>query len=123
MKNKKGFTLIELIAVIAIIASLSLIVGLNMKKMLDTTKEKKYNAYKEEIQNAACVYAEQQNWHHASDCPNNPCRVTFETLKEAGLVSKNLLNPKTKKTIDEELRREISITWINNEKKCELQVQ
>ena len=54
--NKKGFTLIELIAVIVILALISLIVFPTVNSIIKNSKEKAYNVQIDEIINAAKNY-------------------------------------------------------------------
>ena len=51
--NKKGFTLIEIIVVIALLAAISVTVGVSMTGLFGKEEDKKYNAYITEIENAA----------------------------------------------------------------------
>ena len=109
--KKDGFTLIELLAVIAIMAVLSLVVGLNINKMMKNQKDDDIATYKETLEKAACVYAE-NNYFDENQ------KVYFSDLVKAGLISKDLENPETK---ENELNRNthyIEVTFVNNEKKC-----
>lgn len=54
--NKKGFTLVELIAVVVILALISLIVFPAVNSMIKNSKEKAYNVQIDEIINAAKNY-------------------------------------------------------------------
>ena len=54
MKDKKGFTLIELIVTIALIALITVSVGVSMNGMLDKQTEKEYASYVKTIENTAC---------------------------------------------------------------------
>lgn len=115
MENKKGFTLIELIAVFALIAVLSVVIGINMNKLKNNTLEKKYNAYKDELETAACVYAYKNNKNKNN---NSIASVSFYTLIDNGYISKNLENPKTKKTVDQTPNEKIDIFYDDSEIKC-----
>ncbi len=57
MKNRRGFTLIELIGVITIIGLLLLIVFPSTMKLIEQNSKKKYNYYYDVIEKAALVYA------------------------------------------------------------------
>lgn len=56
LKEKKGFTLIEMIIVIAIIAILIALVAPNLKKYLDTAKQTKADAGAKTVYTAASTY-------------------------------------------------------------------
>ena len=56
MKDK-GFTLIELIVTITLIVIISVTVGVSITGMLDRQEEKDTEDYVNQIQDAACVYA------------------------------------------------------------------
>ena len=113
MKKKDGFTLIELIAVIAIMAALSVVVGLNINKMMKNQNESDIKNYKETVQNAACVYAENNG---IFSNPNNP-PITPRFLVDNGLLSKNLKNPETNKTAFEDYTI-IKVTFKDNQRIC-----
>ena len=109
--KENGFTLTELLAVIAIIAVLSLVVGLNINKMMKNQTDDNISAYKETLEKAACVYAENNNF-------DSNQRVYFSDLLSAGLISKDLENPETKKNELKKNIHYIDVTFVNNEKKC-----
>ena len=86
--KKNGFTLIEILVVIVLLAAVSVTVGVNMSGMAERQKEKQIKTYKETLEKAACVYAETNNILTDSE-------VTIKTLIDEGLVNKNLKNPET----------------------------
>ena len=61
MKNKKGFTLTELLAVIVIIAILSIGAISGYTTMTNNSKKKAYESKVSEIENAAIKYARESN--------------------------------------------------------------
>lgn len=111
--KKNGFTLIEILVVIVLLAAVSVAVGVNMSGMNERQKEKKIKEYNETLEKAACVYAETNNILTNSE-------VTVKKLIDSGLVNKNLKNPETNDTVSSDENKIISITWNNNEKKCSL---
>lgn len=58
MKNKKGFTLVEIIATILILALLSLIAGISINAISDRVKTKSFCAKVQTIESAAMQYGE-----------------------------------------------------------------
>lgn len=118
--NKNGFTLIEILVVIVLLAAVSVTVGVSMQGTQERQKNKEIENYKETIANAACVYAE---IHDIS----TDSTVTLETLIKDGLLKKDLVNPKSNNTVEEEVNNDKSlyatIKWENNEKKCEFSLK
>ena len=111
--NKKGFTLIEVLFVMVLVAAISVTVGVNMSGMQVRQDEKQLENYNATLTKAGCVYAEMKNITSNTE-------VTVETLINAGLISKNLKIPNTKKTVESDKNKIVVIKWTNNEKKCTL---
>lgn len=108
--DSKGFTLIEMIVVVALLATLSVTIGISISGMMDRQEEKEYASYVETLESAACVYAETNDITTTTS-------VTTAELIEAGLIRTTLTNPKTDVAVSED-DTTIEITWSNNEKKC-----
>lgn len=93
MKNKdnRGFTLIELIITITIIAALSIVIGVGTTNVLDSTYKADYvETYKELFQNAN-IYVECS----ATTCnldTSRTCNVTLSELVKAGLIDSDYYN-------------------------------
>ena len=85
MKNN-GFTLVELIITITLIAIISVSIGVSINGMLSRQEEDQAEQYAKDIADAACVYAE------VNDITTNST-VTINELISAGLLSKDLINP------------------------------
>ena len=109
--KKNGFTLIEILVVIVLLAAVSVAVGVNMSGMNERQKAKQIKEYNETLEKAACVYAETNNILTNSE-------VTVKKLIDSGFINKNLKNPETNDTVTSDGNKIISITWNNNEKKC-----
>lgn len=71
MKNKNGFTLVELLAVIVILSILIVIAVPNALSMSSKVKEKAYLTKIENIENAAKLYGE----NHINGVKNSNCAV------------------------------------------------
>ena len=110
--NKKGFTLIEILVVIVLVAAISVTIGVNMSGMMERQTEKEIKEYKETLEKAACVYAE------TNDITTYKIVSVQELVKE-GLIKKNLTNPETNKTAESE-NKSIEISWTNGEKTCKV---
>ena len=108
--NNKGFTLIEILVVIVILAAVSVTVGVNMSGMQERQNQKEIKEYNNTLLKAACLYAE--------TIDDTVVTISVEDLLKEGLVRKNLINPETKETVESDKDKEIEIKWENNEKKC-----
>ncbi len=116
---EKGFTVVELLVVIAIIAVIAVLVSTNMLGLQGDQQEKEYENYVMTIENAACVYIEKKDANPSkTECVDNKqCTVTIKTLVEAGLLDENLTNPKDNKKVLED-SNEININYSTGEKIC-----
>ena len=109
MKNNKGFTLVELLAVVAILVLILSLITPKIFKQLKTaenvTDKEQINA----IINTSKLYMNQ----HSELLPehNSLYTITLNELKESGLIkSSQILNPSTK----EELKGCVLVRYQNN---------
>ena len=110
--KSKGFTLIELIITIALIAVISVTVGVSLNGLLSRQKDKKIAEYKKEIEAAACTYAEINDITTDSE-------IGINLLIENGLLNKDLVNPNTDKSIEEEKTNKVTVEFDSEGiKKC-----
>ena len=109
--KKEGFTLIETLVVIALLAALSVTIGLSFSNMMDKQRENEQKDYEKTIEDAACMYAEKNNI-------NGEYGVKVKTLIEEGLLNKNLINPETKEAIINYQENCIAIKYEENERTC-----
>lgn len=56
--DNDGFTLVELIVVISLLALMGVMIGTNMVSVRSKQQQKNYDNYKKEIEDAACTYIE-----------------------------------------------------------------
>ena len=98
-KNKKGFTLVELIVVLAIISVLGVTVGLSMTKLSQNTKDNNNETLMKEVLSSAqayCMLASKK-----SECTNS-ANITIKTLVENGNLDEKIydkVNPAKKNNI------------------------
>ena len=98
-KNKKGFTLVELIVVLAIISVLGVTVGLSMTKLSQNTKDNNNETLMKEVLSSAqayCMLASKK-----SECTNG-ANITIEKLVENGNLDEKIydkVNPAKKGNI------------------------
>ena len=104
--NKKGFTLVELLATIAILVLMSVIIGVNITSILRSTEKQNDDFDKKQIEKAACVYVDSDELCPAKDCDSN---VTIKKLIEKGLLDEEVYKDKT---------GTITVTRNNGLKEC-----
>lgn len=98
-KNKKGFTLVELIVVLAIISVLGVTVGLSMTKLSQNTKDNNNETLMKEVLSSAqayCMLASKK-----SKCTNG-ANITIKTLVENGNLDEKIydkVNPAKKNNV------------------------
>ena len=97
---KKGFTLVELLAVLVILSVVSMLVFPNVVKIIANSKEKLYQSQIRDIEsigkNFAMEHTELLDSNHI-----NPTYVTIDALKNAGYLEMDKIsNPKTGEEIN-----------------------
>ena len=96
MKNK-GFTLIEILGVLAVLALLSTIIIMSVNKSLKDSKETLYQVQIEEIKNAASMW----RTDNIEQIPNVGYHsITLRDLQNAGYINNEIINPKTDKELN-----------------------
>lgn len=95
--NKKGFTLIEVIMVIAIIALLSLILIPNVLVLIDKNNEESLKNLENNILSAAKMYVANNKYELNFNC-NEIKQIKIKDLDLNG----NIKNPKTDQNIKKE---------------------
>lgn len=106
MKNK-GFTLVEVLGVIVILAVIFVLVFPSVKNVLSQSKETVYDAQINKILKAAYDFT----LKNPEYLPNYKQKsfVTLAELKIEGLIDVNIKNPKTKKNFEDNM-----VVSINN---------
>ena len=91
--NNKAFTLIELLAVITILALLTLIAVPAISKQMDNSKETLYNNQLKNIEESARAWGADNLFKlpEGNDC----ITVTLGYLKDGGYIDTSVINPKT----------------------------
>ena len=111
--NKRGYTLIEIIAVIVIIALVTTIVILNFDTSIGKTNTKKEESFVTDLEKAACVYIDlKENTAFKNTCySSGTCTVTVGQLVTSGILSSDMKDPSTNNDVDQQLS--VSVTWDN----------
>lgn len=117
--NKKGFTLIELIATIGLMVLMGIIIANNITSIFSKQEDADIENFKSTLESAACVYIDLSDPSIKAKkevCKSSGCTVTTNVLIQNGLLDEKLKNPYNKKKI---LGTEvISIKYISGEKTC-----
>ena len=98
--NKQGFTLVELVAIVVILASIFLVSFPTLKNMLAKDDKKRYDTIIEDICTAGKTYM----YSHMDDFPNlsvvgSEIEIEVSKLIDYGNVDKKIINPKTELSI------------------------
>ena len=93
---KRGFTLVELLAVMIILGMIVLITFPNIQKSFNKSSEKLLEKQIKSIENVA------RAWGATNNSQFDDCYIlTLENLKKSGLLeNKDILNPETKRELD-----------------------
>ncbi len=117
--NKKGFTMVELLVVIALIALMSVLLTINMTGVLSEQKGVSYTTIKNRIASAAYAYINKQSNHELRDKYKNDPNggvVSLGTLVSEGLIDGEIKDPRNGKTLEEEGSLiNVKIIWVNKE--------
>ena len=85
--NEKGFTMIELLVVISLIALMSILVIINMTGILGEQNNTSLNNIKTKIETAACTYIDMQE--------NHDLRDQYKNNSNGGTVTPSILNKRS----------------------------
>ena len=103
--KKNGYTLIELIATIAILATASTLILVNTVGMKGKQEQEQGNRFERAIEEAACAYVDTIEFSSdRENCIRNGCTVKLRTLldTEIDLVDPDYKDAKTNCTAEQE---------------------
>ena len=119
--NRRGFTLIETIMVIAILALLMLILVPNVISLINKNNIKSCQNLEASIKNAAKVYVANNKYQLGFSCnaseTTSIVKIPIQDLIDSGdlkLQNDNLVNPKNNSTIKQD--KEITVKYDCNKK-------
>ena len=99
MKNRNGFTLVEMIAIITVLAIILLISLPALSSTLKSNEEKNYNNYLEDLYMATENYVTSKSFPELNNL-NGGIFVSVKELINNGYVKSDKNNPKTKEAIN-----------------------
>ena len=111
--EEKGFTLIELMAVVAILVVLSLIVVPIVDKHIKKSKDEMYNIQIENIRMAGEMFFSDNILSRPG--MGDYCSISMEQLASNGYIAENIVNPKTGSNFSD-LYVQIKNTGVNNDR-------
>ena len=108
--NRKGFTLVEIIMVIVILALLVLVLAPNVFVLLNKNNERSCNSLINNIESAAKIYVTNNKYnlgikcYDANDVANTTIKISLQTLIDSGDLktdgSYKIINPVSKDEIN-----------------------
>jgi len=104
---KKGFTLIEIMAVITILGIIGLIAVITVDKTIKDNNEKVYQMQISNIEDAARIWGT-NNLSYLPDNSDEVVSIPLVALKKDGLIDKEITNPKTNELFPNDLYITIS---------------
>ena len=118
--KKNGFTLIELIVTVGIIALIGTVISVNVLGLFSNQEDKDYEKFKEQIEEAACMHVDlKMPYYEKTPCRRNGCTVKIETLIGDGYIADDLIDPSTGEKISNNPRKyDVNISWVSNEMTC-----
>ena len=99
--NDKGFTLIELVAIVLVIAAIFLVSFPNLLNLSKKDEEKKYDSMVENLCLAGKTHIyNNEKYFKDMIIPNNKIEISINELMVYGIVNHNTKNPKTDKSVE-----------------------
>ena len=99
MNKRKGFTLVELLAVIVVLAIVLIIAVPGVLSIINKTKDNALDRQKDMIKEASRLYVTSDNNVTWVGEDTKMTTVTLDTLKTKGYLDQKMMDPKTKKEI------------------------
>ena len=94
-KNKKGFTLMELLAVIVIVTVVSVSATISFSSIDDSTKERELENKYSEMQRAAGLYLDLHNSYLETFIEKKEMYIKLYVLQEENYITNDIENPVT----------------------------
>ena len=95
MRNKKGFTLVEILVSIGLLALLGSVIAISLNRVFKDNNIKNYDEYVEKIKSAAMLYVN-NTVDILNDLNDSSFKIiTIGDLVDNGYLNDNLVNPNT----------------------------
>ena len=108
MKNKKGFTLVEILVSIGLLALLGSVIAISLNRVFKDNNKKHYNEYVEKIKSSAMLFVN-NTVDIINDLNDNSFKIiTIGDLIDNGYVNDTLVNPSTDEKVDKEEKIQVS---------------
>ena len=106
--NKKGFTLVEILVSIGLLALLGSVIAISLNRVFKDNKEKHYNEYVEKIKSSAMLFIN-NTVDIINDLNDNSFKIiTIGDLIDNGYVNDTLVNPNTDEKVGKEEKIQVS---------------
>lgn len=103
---KNGFTLVELLAILAVLGVILLVSVPSIVSTNQKLKQQDYERYVNNIENAAEIYVEahsdREEYAELKTTKNKTLTISTDTLITSGVIQGTLKNPKTNVQLTEE---------------------
>ena len=108
MRNKKGFTLVEILVSIGLLALLGSVIAISLNKVFKDNNIKNYNEYVEKIKSSAMLYVN-NTVDIINDLNDSSFKIiTIGDLIDNGYLKDNIINPNTGETVDKNEKIKVS---------------
>jgi len=108
MKNKKGFTLVEILVSIGLLALLGSVIAISLNRVFKDNNKKHYNEYVEKIKSSAMLFVN-NTVDIINDLNDNSFKIiTIGDLIDNGYVNDTLVNPSTDEKVGKEEKIQVS---------------
>lgn len=98
--KQRGFTLIEITAIVVILGIIFLISFPHFESFYKKSDSDKYNAFEKTLCESGREYIYENITYYDIKTPNTTFNLSINDLSINGFIDKNLVNPNTNKTIE-----------------------
>ena len=106
--NKKGFTLVEILVSIGLLALLGSVIAISLNKVFKDNNIKNYNEYVEKIKSSAMLYVN-NTVDIINDLNDSSFKIiTIGNLIDNGYLKDNIINPNTSEAVDKNEKIKVS---------------
>ena len=106
--NKKGFTLVEILVSIGLLALLGSVIAISLNRVFKDNNIKNYNEYVEKIKSSAMLYVN-NTVDIINDLNDSSFKIiTIGNLIDNGYLKDNIINPDTGETVDKNEKIKVS---------------